>query len=267
MKQLFQQGQIGLIVILIMAVGLTIGLAVASQSLTDISITETEEQSLRAFNAAEAGIETGDILEGFASAAEAVGFIDAHRGEEISFTLVRGNERKTITARLREDASQGGLGVYLADGEWFHGAQALLREAGSPPLGFFPALGEGFSQAIAVARLTVQGLGQAVLELVTRGSLVEGIVGPVGIFSFAGQAVRVGSAHLINLIGMISINLAVVNLIPFPALDGGRFLLILFEKVKGSPISRRAETFVNTVGFALLLLFMVAVTVRDVMNL
>jgi len=58
MPGLLQRGQIGLIVVLIMAVGLTIGLAIASQSLTDISVTETEEQSLRAFNAAEAGIET-----------------------------------------------------------------------------------------------------------------------------------------------------------------------------------------------------------------
>jgi regulator of sigma E protease len=71
----------------------------------------------------------------------------------------------------------------------------------------------------------------------------------------------------LQFIGIISINLAVVNLIPFPALDGGRFLMVVIEKIKGSPVPKKLEMWVNGLGFAFLLSLMALLTVRDVWNL
>jgi regulator of sigma E protease len=92
-------------------------------------------------------------------------------------------------------------------------------------------------------------------------------VGPVGIFGVAQSAGKEGIIPLLYLLALISANLGVLNLIPFPALDGGRALLILIEKIKGSPVSHKIELAMNGVGFALLILLMVVVTVRDVRGL
>ena len=73
-----------------------------------------------------------------------------------------------------------------------------------------------------------------------------------------------GFAYLLHFLGLISINLVVLNLIPFPALDGGQVLFLLIEKLKGSPIPVKFERIVNATGFAFLLLLMVLVTVQDV---
>jgi regulator of sigma E protease len=115
--------------------------------------------------------------------------------------------------------------------------------------------------------MTLAGLYQIVAQLVTKGSLVAGVVGPVGIFSVAQQTGQLGLVYLLQLLSIISINLAVINLVPFPALDGGRFWMILIEKLKGSPVPRKVEALVNGVGFVLLLLLMAALTVRDVSGL
>ena len=80
----------------------------------------------------------------------------------------------------------------------------------------------------------------------------------------AEESGRIGLIYLLQLIALISLNLTVVNLIPFPALDGGRFFMILIEKIKGSPISRKTEAAVNTIGFAFLILLMLLLTIRDV---
>jgi regulator of sigma E protease len=78
------------------------------------------------------------------------------------------------------------------------------------------------------------------------------------------QSSQLGWVYLIQLLGLISLNLAVINIVPFPALDGGRLLFVLIEKLKGTPISSRTEAIVNSAGFAFLLVLMVLITVSDV---
>jgi len=97
--------------------------------------------------------------------------------------------------------------------------------------------------------------------------VLETVSGPVGIFALASQAGSMGLVYLLQLMALISLNLAVLNFIPFPALDGGRFLFLLLEKIKGSPISPKFQRAVNTVGFAFLIVLMVIVTVRDISRL
>ena len=109
--------------------------------------------------------------------------------------------------------------------------------------------------------------GGLIQQLFTHASLPAGVVGPVGIFGVAEETGKIGLVYLLQFVGIISINLAVVNLIPFPALDGGRFAMVIIEKIKGSAISKKIEMWVNGFGFAFLLLLMLLLTVRDVWNL
>jgi regulator of sigma E protease len=100
--------------------------------------------------------------------------------------------------------------------------------------------------------------------LFSTGKLMGEVTGPIGIATVTGQAARVGFSYLMQFVALISINLAVLNIFPFPALDGGRALFLLIEKIKGSPINKRAEGLVNSLGFALLVALMIYVTFKDV---
>ena len=93
------------------------------------------------------------------------------------------------------------------------------------------------------------------------------MVGPVGIFSIAGQAAKMGFFYLLQLTALLSVNLAIVNALPFPALDGGRALFLIIEKIKGSAVSQTIEKAIHTAGFVFLILLMVVITLRDIIKL
>lgn len=203
--------------------------------------------------ASAAGFREGDVVKNYTSAADFIKFVNDNRGHEISVGILRGGKELSLSAtpRVNIGPNEGALGVAIA-------------EAGEERQGFFSAVGNGFRESLAVIGLTFQALYQLVENLIFHGSLLQGIVGPVGIFSVAEETGQMGLIYLLQLVSLISLNLAVVNLVPFPALDGGRLLLILIEKVKGSPISQKTEALVNNLGFALLVLLMILITVRDV---
>lgn len=200
-----------------------------------------------------AGVKSGDVILNYTQSQDFINFVNQNRGKEITLDLRRGGQEVEVKAVPRADAqaSQGALGVFL-------------NEAGIPRYGFFTALGQGFKLSFQLAGQVLIALGELIKNLFVRAKLLEGVVGPLGIFGVAEQAGRIGLIYLVQLLALISINLAVMNLVPFPALDGGRFFLILIEKVKGSPISVRWEGILNIVGFALLLILMVLLTFRDI---
>jgi regulator of sigma E protease len=96
---------------------------------------------------------------------------------------------------------------------------------------------------------------------------LTGITGPVGIVGAVGDASAFGLSYLLSFAALISLNLAIINLIPFPALDGGRLFFLLIESITRRPIPAKVAGIVNTIGFGLLLLLMLVVTFRDVKNL
>ena len=81
-----------------------------------------------------------------------------------------------------------------------------------------------------------------------------------------GQAARVGINYLIQFVAMISVNLAVLNILPFPALDGGRLVMVFAERIRGKALSQQVEQTINAAGFIVLIVLMVAVTVRDIVR-
>lgn len=90
------------------------------------------------------------------------------------------------------------------------------------------------------------------------------MVGPIGIIGEIGKAVESGIKDVLNLAVVITLNLGIMNLIPFPALDGGRLTLLLVEGLRGNPIDPEKEEYIHFTGFIILMLLMIVVTFKDV---
>jgi regulator of sigma E protease len=134
-----------------------------------------------------------------------------------------------------------------------------------PPL---LAAKEGARYTWNAIEATVFGVGSLIAAAFQHNSaILSQVSGPVGIASLVGQAVENGFTNLILLTAVISINLGVLNLLPFPALDGGRILFVVIEAIIRRPIKAKITNAVNTVGFALLILLMLVVTYHDIIKL
>ncbi|HBU07101.1 MAG TPA: RIP metalloprotease RseP [Candidatus Magasanikbacteria bacterium] len=104
-------------------------------------------------------------------------------------------------------------------------------------------------------------------NLVIGQGLAFEVSGPVGIAVMVGDSARLGISYLINVAAMISLSLAVINILPIPALDGGRILFILIEKIFRRPVPMKYEQLAHTIGFLLLMILIIVVTGRDVWGL
>lgn len=175
-----------------------------------------------------------------------------------SVVLVTGSgetaREATVVPRQNPPAGEGPLGVSLA-------------AIGVPQEPFFGSLLKGAEETWALTKLIVAGLAEFFGNVFQKPELLEEVSGPVGVAAAASQAGSLGAAYLLHFLGLISVNLMILNFIPFPALDGGRALFLIIEKIKGSPLPLRFEQVVNTVGFAFLLLLMILVTVQDIVRL
>jgi regulator of sigma E protease len=103
--------------------------------------------------------------------------------------------------------------------------------------------------------------------LFQHNNVTADLSGPIGIASLTGQVARLGFWHLVQFAALLSVNLAVLNAIPFPALDGGRALFVFVEAVRRKPNSLQFEQAAHTIGFALLILLVLFVTYKDIVKL
>ena len=110
----------------------------------------------------------------------------------------------------------------------------------------------------------IKELGKILGNLVTTGKAGLEVTGPVGIAILTGQMTRMGLIHVIQFAALLSLNLMIINFLPFPALDGGRVVFLLIEKVRGKPVQQKIENFIHMIGFALLILLIIIITGRDI---
>ena len=111
------------------------------------------------------------------------------------------------------------------------------------------------------------GVFTLIAGLFTDWSVFGGFVGPVGIVDIAAQTAKLGMANFLQLLSLISLNLAVFNILPIPALDGGRLLFLIIEKIKGEKVNPKSEMTAQAVSFAILILLILGVTVQDILRL
>lgn len=177
----------------------------------------------------------------------------------LTIVASRGGASVTLTATpaagvITTDAARPALGVSLATVGTVH--TPLLQA----PI-------EGATLTWELTRETAVGLYTFFAGVFTLHANLAQVSGPVGIAGAVGSAARQGVDTLLTITAVISINLALINLIPIPALDGGRLLFVLIEAVIRRPIKPSVARTVNTAGFALLLLLMVVITGHDVFKL
>lgn len=185
--------------------------------------------------------------------------IDKYKGKEVVLNIDKDNVTESLTVVPRENPAEneGALGVIISSAETYF-----------PPIWQRPFIGiyYGFKEAIFWGKIVIWGFGQLVTELF-KGSVPKGVSGPVGIFALTTEAAKYGFFTLLNFVGVLSVNLAIMNILPFPALDGGRLLFIGLESIFGRKLIPKIEAVANTVGIVILLTLLVAISIKDVRTL
>lgn len=138
---------------------------------------------------------------------------------------------------------------------------------GTLSLPLHKAIYQGGKTTFEITYLTVGGLLNLIKDAVRGQADISQVTGPVGIIGLVGDASRLGFAYLISFTALISINLAIINLVPFPALDGGRLLFVVVEGITKRKVNPKFASILNTIGFILLISLMLIVTYRDILKL
>ena len=198
------------------------------------------------------GLKEGDVVKSIngdemGSWEEIQKTIQKNANNELDFIVERdgATEELTVTPKLVEDAAgkRGIIGVYAPTEK-----------------SFVKAVGHGFTETYLWTKQIFIILG----DLVTGGFDIDQLSGPVGIYVSTEEVAKSGTIYLLKWAGVLSINLGIMNLLPLPALDGGRLLFIAIEAVRGKPIDKQKEGIVHFIGFALLMLLMIVVTWNDI---
>jgi len=249
---------------LIFSVGFMIGLPVAINDFDDLPKggNFTEQQVLigqvRADSAGEqAGLLANDIIlnvdgQELSEIGALQDYILANQGQELLFEVRRLNEQLVIPVQTSLEASpeEGIVGIGLG----YYGKLKFNPEV---------ALWQGAETTVRQLRAIFTGL----YTVFTTSEGIKGIGGPVKIAQLTGQVADLGLIPLLQFTAFLSLNLAILNSLPIPALDGGRMLFLIIEKLRGKPNNQSMEQYANAIGFMLLLLLMAVITVRDVSQL
>ena len=177
-------------------------------------------------------------------------------GKPMILSITRGKESftKEIIPRENYPEDEGAMGVSLAQ-------TAVVSYS------FLEAIKQGYEYTVHLTIFIIMAFASIIWGLVTTGKTVAEVSGPVGIAAMTQQAASMGFLTVLNFTALISVNLAIINALPLPALDGGRMVFLLIEKIKGSPLNQQWEAKANNFGFMLLMGLMVVVTFKDIAKL
>lgn len=207
-----------------------------------------------------AGLVAGSEIIGYEKMQAVQEMISANKGKEIEIKYKKLGDKTgqifvaKMTPRINPPAGEGAAGI-------------MMDETGIVRFSWYASFWEGMKLTARTTYVIAVAMLNFFADAFRGLAGFESVSGPVGIAKMAGSAAGMGFTYFLSFVALLSINLAVINFIPFPALDGGRLLFLLVEKIKGSPINQKAERIVNSIGFALLLLLMVVVTYKDIAKL
>lgn len=199
-----------------------------------------------------AGLKQGDVVQSIngseiSSWEDVVQMIRKNPNKKLDFTVIRDSKEREIPVtpleKTVEGKKMGIIGVYS-------------------PVEKSPvqAVKSGFTETYFWTTQIFVMVG----KLVTGQFSIDALSGPVGIYNSTAEVAKSGIYYLMKWAGILSINLGIMNLLPIPALDGGRLMFFAVEAVRGKPIDRQKEGMVHFIGFALLMLLMLVVTWNDI---
>lgn len=207
--------------------------------------------------AEKAGVKTGDLVKSvdgveISELTQLQDYVKSKPGQDVMLLVRRGTEELTLGAQLPKatELDQPYLGVELVNygtlrfgplRAIYHGAQATVEQ--------------------------LLAIGKGLASIFTNGDAFKNLGGPVKIAQLTGEVANHGVIPLLQFAALLSLNLAILNSLPVPALDGGRMLFLIIEKLRGKRNNAMMEQYANLIGFVVLLVLMLAVTARDVWQL
>jgi regulator of sigma E protease len=215
--------------------------------------------------AEQAGLKVGDTILNIKSGDQTVEKVDP---KSVS-SFISSHDNITLDVSYGENGNVSKINLVPKEGI-APGKKAIgvsMDMIGILKLPVHKALWEGIKTTLSLTKQIFIGLAGFLYKTVTGHSNLSEVTGPVGIVGMVGGITQLGFIYLLSFTAFISINLAVINLIPFPALDGGRLLFVVIEAIKGSRINPKIANAMNAVGFLLLILLMVVVTFNDILRL
>ncbi|MBY0376552.1 site-2 protease family protein [Patescibacteria group bacterium] len=183
-------------------------------------------------------------------------FVVRHGGEEIDIGYLRGESKEVNIAKVTPKSTGGDATIGIS-----------MDEIGVAKMPFFKALYDGGRMTLSLGKSMLVGLYTLIEQAIMGKGSFASVTGPVGMVGIVGEAYRFGFAYLLSFAGLISLNLAIINLLPFPALDGGRLFFLLVEKIKGSRMNPKVVNTANMVGFGILIFLMLLITYHDITKL
>ncbi|MCX6742866.1 MAG: RIP metalloprotease RseP [Candidatus Parcubacteria bacterium] len=249
---------------ILLSVGFMIGLpqAVDQQALDQGIVKDYKIQVVSVLDgkpAKEAGIEIGDVIESVdgqpvKGIQNLIVYTTSKIGQKVSYKILHNKEEITKELAVVDiGQGKGGIGIGLV-------------ETGVVSYPIHQAIWHGFKLTGVLTKEFLFAFGGIIKNLVIGKPVGVQVSGPVGIAVLTGQVAKLGFIYLLQFTALLSLNLAIINIVPFPALDGGRLLFLAIEKIRRKPVSQKVESTIHTIGFALLMILIVIITFQDVMR-
>jgi len=180
----------------------------------------------------------------------------AHQGEVVNVHVTRGKETIVASGVPRTDIEdgQGALGISMME-------TVIVRYP------WYEAIWEGLMRVMGLIVVILSAFWMMIINLLTGQGVSAEVAGPVGIAMMTQQMRDLGFVYLLQFTAILSVNLGIINILPIPALDGGRIIFLIIEAIKGKPVNHKIEGVMHTVFFVALIGLMIVITVRDVLKL
>ena len=238
--------------ILSIIIFIIVGLMQGGVPSNDPVIGQVSDQS----SAQEAGLQTSDKI-------ISIDGVDIHSWDEMT-SIVRSSADKTLSMTIQRNGDTKNVSITPKSVEGQNGSKiGQLGVTRTLDNSILSILGYGFSQTISVIVLVLSALG----SIFTKGFNLNQLGGPVAIYSLTSQVAKNGLIDLLSFMGMISANLGVMNLLPIPALDGGKLVLNFIEGIRKKPLDPEKEGYLTIAGAIFLFALMLLVTWNDIMKL
>ena len=200
-----------------------------------------------------AGLEGGDRIISINDVAtenweDVTSNIRKNGGQELKLVVERNNQRHSFLIKPKYDPEYEIYQIGIT--------QSIIWQR----QGFFQAIQLGLNQSVQFARLVFESIG----GLIAGKYSTNDVAGPVGITVAIGEAAKGGIGYLMIFAAVLGINLAIINLLPIPALDGSKLIFLTIEGLWGKPVDPEKENFIHLIGFALLMVFFILITYNDI---
>ena len=212
--------------------------------------------------AEKAGFHSGDIIlkindKEVGSSEEIIALTQRYKNRTLTYTIERNREEITKNIVIPKE---GKIGVSIA-------SIPIIREVKKVKFPIHLAFMESIKESARLASATAIMFADVLKKVVSQFQISDNVAGPIGIAQMTHDVSQQGLIALLKFMALLSISLATINILPLPALDGGRFLFIIVELIRGKRADARWESAIHGIGFILLMLLIAAITYKDILRL